>query len=97
MDSHYSWKTRLWSTGSVRYVLGDQIRKTRIKTGLTQEQLAFRSKLSRNYISLLELDQKSPTVETLFRIAHALNFKVSIWISAVERQMDRGDSKRKQQ
>jgi hypothetical protein len=27
---------------------------------MTQEQLAFKAEISRNYVSLLELDEKSP-------------------------------------
>ena len=40
---------------------------------MTQEQLAFRAGLSRPYISELERDMKSPTVDTLFRICDALD------------------------
>ena len=41
--------------------------------GLTQEQLSFRADLSRPYVSQLERDLKSPTVDTLFRICDALD------------------------
>jgi transcriptional regulator with XRE-family HTH domain len=44
-----------------------------VRAGLKQEQLSFRAGLSRPYISQLERDLKSPTVETLFRICDALN------------------------
>ena len=65
-------------------MLGDEIRKSRTDAGLTQEELAFRAGLSRNYISLLELDQKSPTVQVLFRICRALGVKASKLIERVE-------------
>lgn len=70
-------------------MLGDEIRKARKAAGLSQEELAFRADLSRNYISLLELNEKSPTVETLFRIAQALDVRASKLIIAVEDQMQR--------
>jgi transcriptional regulator with XRE-family HTH domain len=54
-------------------MLGQELRKARQRAGLTQEQLSFRAGLSRPYISQLERDLKSPTVETLFRICDALN------------------------
>jgi transcriptional regulator with XRE-family HTH domain len=38
----------------------------------TQEQFSFKSSLSRPYISQLERNHKSPTVDTLFRICDAL-------------------------
>ena len=66
-------------------MLGDEIRKARTAAGLTQEELAFRSKLSRNYISLLELDQKSPTLDTLSRICQSLGVRASVLIARVER------------
>ena len=74
-------------------VLGEAIRKARRKAGLTQEELAFRASVSRNYVSLLELDEKSPTVDTLLRIAHAMNAKASTLIEHVERHLPRGKSR----
>jgi transcriptional regulator with XRE-family HTH domain len=69
-------------------VLGEEIRKARIAAGLTQEELAFRSKLSRNYISLLELDEKSPTFDTLTRICGAIGLRVSVLVTRAERKAD---------
>ena len=54
-------------------MMGQELRKARQRAGLTQEQLSFRAGLSRPYISQLERDMKSPTVDTLFRICDALN------------------------
>ena len=59
-------------------MMGDELRKAREQAGLTQEQLSFRAGLSRPYISQLERNLKSPTVDTLFRICDALD------VSAVE-------------
>jgi len=66
-------------------VLGDEIRKARVAAGLTQEELAFRSQLSRNYVSLLELNEKSPTFDTLTRICQAMRVRVSVLAARVER------------
>jgi transcriptional regulator with XRE-family HTH domain len=68
--------------------LGDELRGARLAAGLTQEELAFRSRLSRNYISLLELGSKSPTAHTLDRICHALGVKVSTLIAKAEKRKD---------
>jgi transcriptional regulator with XRE-family HTH domain len=65
-------------------MLGDEIRKARLTAKLTQEQLAFEADISRNYVSLLELNQKSPTVDVLLRIAAALGVRASELIKAVE-------------
>jgi transcriptional regulator with XRE-family HTH domain len=66
-------------------VLGDELRKARLGAGLTQEELAFRADVSRNYISLLERGEKSPTVQLLLRLCKALGVKASTIVSRIER------------
>jgi transcriptional regulator with XRE-family HTH domain len=70
-------------------MLGDEIRKARLAAKLTQEQLAFEAEISRNYVSLLELNEKSPTVDVLFCIARALGIPASTLIARVERSRKR--------
>ena len=53
-------------------MVGDELRRLRERAKLTQEQLSFRAGLSRPYISELERDLKSPTLDTLFLICDAL-------------------------
>jgi transcriptional regulator with XRE-family HTH domain len=65
--------------------LGKELRKARLAAGLTQEELAFKADISRNYVSLLELDEKSPTVQVLMRICKALGVKASAIIARIER------------
>jgi transcriptional regulator with XRE-family HTH domain len=57
--------------------IGKVIRKHRKNLDLSQSQLADLSGLDRTYISLLECDKKSPTVETLAKISQALSVKLS--------------------
>lgn len=66
-------------------VIGDELRKAREKAGLTQEDLAAKAGVSRNYVSLLEHDAKSPTVQVLIRLCKAMDAKASKMIAAVER------------
>ena len=56
---------------------------------MTQEELASVAKLDRAYVSLLENDRKSPTVDTLFRICHALGVAASTLLARVERERKR--------
>ena len=53
-------------------MMGQELRRRRQQAGLTQEH-SRSGGLSRPYISQLERDMKSPTVDTLFRICDALN------------------------
>jgi transcriptional regulator with XRE-family HTH domain len=69
---------------SLWFVLGEEIRKTRVEARLTQEELAFKAGVSRNYISLLELNAKSPTIETLAKICKVLHVRVSALIARTE-------------
>lgn len=65
--------------------LGAELRKARRKAGLSQEQTAFAAGIDRSYLSQLENDRKSPTVDTLFRLCDALGQKLSVLIARVER------------
>ena len=66
-------------------MLGDELRKAREQAGLTQEDLAFKARIHRTYVSQLERDRKSPTLAVLFRICDALGISASRLIARVER------------
>ncbi len=57
--------------------IGEKIRNTRLKLGLTQEELAERSDLTKGFISQLERDTTSPSVDTLESIVTALGTNLS--------------------
>jgi len=67
-------------------MIGDELRKAREAAGLTQEELSFRARIHRTYVSLLERDKKSPTVDVLFRICDAVGIRASVLIARVERK-----------
>jgi transcriptional regulator with XRE-family HTH domain len=73
-------------------MLGEELRKARQKAAMTQEELSFKAGLHRTYISQLEHDKKSPTLDALFRICDALNTSAAHVVAAVERKRrrDRG-------
>ncbi|MFI3237257.1 MAG: helix-turn-helix domain-containing protein [Lachnospiraceae bacterium] len=52
--------------------IGYKIKELRIKNGLTQEELADRSELSKGFISQLERDLTSPSIATLTDILQSL-------------------------
>ena len=55
-----------------------KIKERRIKLGLTQDELSKRANVSRTIISRLESGTiTATTTDTLSKIAHALNCKVS--------------------
>jgi transcriptional regulator with XRE-family HTH domain len=70
-------------------MLGDILRKAREEAGLSQEQVAFRAGVDRTYVSQLENDKKSPTVQMLFRLCGALNTSPATVIARLERGLAR--------
>ena len=66
-------------------MLGRELRKARMKAKLTQEQLAAKAGLTREYVSILENNRRSPTVDTLFALCKALRVKPSNLIRRVEK------------
>jgi transcriptional regulator with XRE-family HTH domain len=67
-------------------MLGEELRKARQAANLTQEQLAFRANVDRTYISQLENDRKSPTVEVLLRLCQAMNTSAARILGHVEKR-----------
>jgi len=65
-------------------MLGDELRKARLGTGLSQEQLAVRAQVHRTYVSLLERNKKSPTLDVLLRLCAALGISASDLVRSVE-------------
>ncbi len=58
--------------------LGQTIKMCRSRRGLTQAELAKRAEFSVSYLSLLENNERDPSLSTLQRIAIALDVPISI-------------------
>lgn len=57
-------------------VVGSNIRKFRLKAGITQEELALTSGLSQGYINQLESGKRNYTQKSLGLIANALSIPI---------------------
>jgi transcriptional regulator with XRE-family HTH domain len=57
--------------GEVTQVI-DRIRETRLRRSMSQMELAERADISQSFLAALESGKKSPSVETVLKIAHAL-------------------------
>jgi XRE family transcriptional regulator of biofilm formation len=68
--------------------IGKELRKAREEAGLTQEQLAHLTGIDRSYISELEHDKKSPTLDRLSRLGKAIGIRLSILMARVEKRGD---------
>ena len=61
--------------------IGKSIRRLRLQRGLTQEELANRCELSKGFISLLERDLTSPSVDTLTDVLESLGTDLKTFFS----------------
>lgn len=53
-------------------IFGHNVRRFRTQAGLSQEELGYRAKLHRTYISSIERGERNVSVENIFAIADAL-------------------------
>jgi transcriptional regulator with XRE-family HTH domain len=52
---------------------GRRVAELRKKAGFSQESFAFQCNIDRTYIGTIERGEKSPTLNTIHKIAQALN------------------------
>lgn len=69
-------------------VFGAVLSELRQQRSMTQEQLAVRADLDRTYISYLENAHRSPSLETMLALAHALQIPLSQIAALVEERLD---------
>ena len=66
-------------------MLGEELQRIREAAGLTQETVAAKAGISREYLSKIENDHSSPTVEKFLRIFLALDVRASRIIARMEK------------
>lgn len=66
--------------------IGESIKRRRQKLGLTQEELAARTELSKGFISQLERNITSPSIATLMDILEALGTDISDFFAHIEEE-----------
>ncbi len=72
---------------------GKALQRLRRKRGWTQEFLSFESNLTRNYISLLERGERSPTLNTIASLAEALDVGVDEFIKMTLEELHKASKK----
>lgn len=61
-------------------LVGEEIKKARVKAGMSQEQLSADAGFYRTYAGHIEVGRYTPSIYTLYKIAKALKVKVSTLI-----------------
>ena len=72
------------SSADLAPVVGANLRRLRIRRGLSLEKLAQRSGVSRAMLGQIELGQSAPTINVLWKIARALDVTFATLIQARE-------------
>ena len=87
--SEPAWVSPRAETAPYRKALGLVIRERREELELTQEEVGYWAKVDRTYMSTLESGQRNPTLETLIRLAEALDTVPSEILAAAESRKGR--------
>lgn len=72
------------SVPSVAEVFAENMRRERRRIDLNQERCGARARLHRTEISLLERAQRVPRIDTLLRIAGALEVEPAVLLRGIE-------------
>ena len=76
---------------SIRHArFGAEVRRRRVKMGLTQEDLAFRAGLSTTYLGQAERGQRNVTLAAAWAISDALAIGASSLLAAADLDTEEG-------
>lgn len=64
-------------------IFGHNVRRIRTEAGLSQEELGYRAKLHRTYISSVERGERNVSIENIFAIARALKVRAGDLLNPV--------------
>lgn len=62
----------LFSAMRLRGLVAVNLRRLRLERGLSQEELADRAELNRNYVGMIEREENAATVDTLEKLSDVL-------------------------
>jgi transcriptional regulator with XRE-family HTH domain len=60
-----------------RTLVAWNLRRIRVRRGISQERLAFDAGVDRSYVGGLEREEQNPTVDLLDRLAQTLSVRIS--------------------
>jgi len=72
-------------------IVGNVLRELREKTGRSQEVVSGLADIGRTHLSALERGERRPTLDTLFKLAAALNMSPSEIVRRIERALEDAD------
>jgi len=73
-------------TEAIKLAFGKVLRVKRKALGISQEELAARSGIAMRYVSLLECNQRQPTISTLYLLSEGLQISLTEFVSEIEEE-----------
>ncbi len=70
-------------------IVGNVLRRLREKKGLSQEVVSGLADIGRTHLSAIERGVRRPTLDTLFKLADALNISASDIVREIERAIEK--------
>lgn len=70
----------------LRLAIGRRVRELRTELGISQEALANRLRLHRNYVGYVERGERSLSIETLGRVARALGVSLAEFFAPFQKR-----------
>lgn len=61
----------------LRAIVARNLRRLRAERDITEEELAERAGLNRNYVGMIEREENAPTVDTLEKLAEVLQVEAT--------------------
>ena len=69
-------------------IVGNTISRIRKQKGLSQEVMSGLADIGRTHLSAIERGERKPTLETLYRLAIALDIKMSDIVKQIESRLE---------
>ena len=66
-------------------MFAEELKRLRLDAGLTQEQVAARARVSREYVSMLEAGKNVPTIDVFIRLCRAVDASPADVITRLEK------------
>ena len=70
-------------------IVGQVIQRFREQKKQSQKLISGLAGIGRTHLSAIERGERKPTLETLFKIADALEIKASVIVAAIEKEHER--------
>lgn len=73
-------------------IIADRLKEARLKAGITQLELSFRSGVSQGMITYIEQGSRNPALKTILKLCDALHIRFSDLLEGIEPEANENDT-----